>query len=126
MLSKVYFQPGADIGAAIAPDLLDYCSLILHHRAGHPQPPSVIQFNASNVPVAQLTASSDSMSEEKVFDYGLEDFIPRPAVHDPGPGTPAPFGGKQRQINVDIDPRALASKGLSPASTWSTRCRRPT
>src|SRR5262249_27128818 len=76
-------------------------------------PPNVIQFNASNVPVAQLTASSQRLPEEKIFDYGLN-FIRLRLFTIPGLSTPAPFGGKQRQINVDVDPQALAAKGLSP------------
>ena len=76
-------------------------------------PPNVIQFNASNVPVAQLTASSDKLPEQQVFDYGLN-FIRVRLFTIPGLSTPAPFGGKQRQINVDVDPVALAAKGLSP------------
>jgi multidrug efflux pump subunit AcrB len=109
---KVYFQPGAEIGAAIA-QISSVCSTILRITPPGMQPPNVIQFNASNVPVAQLTASSDSLPEQQVFDYGLN-FIRVRLFTIPGLGTPAPFGGKQRQINVDIDPRALASKGLSP------------
>jgi multidrug efflux pump subunit AcrB len=109
---KVYFQPGAEIGAAIA-QISSVCSTILRITPPGMQPPNVIQFNASNVPVAQLTASSESLPEQQVFDYGLN-FIRVRLFTIPGLGTPAPFGGKQRQINVDIDPRALASKGLSP------------
>jgi hypothetical protein len=78
------------------------------------QPPNVIRFNASNLPVAQLTMSSDSLPEQQLFDYGLN-FIRVRLFTIPGLSTPAPFGGKQRQINVDIDPRRLAARGLSPA-----------
>ena len=73
-------------------------------------PPNVIQFNASNVPVAQLTVSSETLPEQQIFDYGLN-FIRVRLFTIPGLSTPAPFGGKQRQINVDIDPRALAAQG---------------
>ena len=77
-------------------------------------PPNIMQFNASNVPVAQLTASSETLPEEKIFDYGLN-FIRVRLFTIPGLSTPAPYGGKQRQVNVDIDPRAAARrKGLSP------------
>jgi multidrug efflux pump subunit AcrB len=65
------------------------------------------------VPVAQLTASSETMPEEKIFDYGLN-FIRVKLFTIPGLGTPAPYGGKQRQINVDIDTRATAARGLTP------------
>jgi multidrug efflux pump subunit AcrB len=109
---KIYFQPGAEIGAAIA-QIASVSSTILRITPPGMQPPNVIQFNASNVPVAQLTASSDNLPEQQIFDYGLN-FIRVRLFTIPGLATPAPFGGKQRQINVDIDPRALAAKGLSP------------
>src|SRR4051794_31699833 len=109
---KIYFQPGADIGAAIA-QIASVSTTILRITPPGMQPPNVIQFNASNVPVAQLTASSETLPEQQIFDYGLN-FIRVKLFTIPGLSTPAPFGGKQRQINIDIDPRQLASKGLSP------------
>src|SRR5450432_954905 len=109
---KVYFQPGADIGAAIAQISSVSITVLRIAPPGMP-PPSVIQFNASNVPVAQLTASSETMPEEKIFDYGLN-FIRVRLFTIPGLSSPAPFGGKQRQINVDLDTRALAARGLTP------------
>jgi len=109
---KIYFQPGSDIGAAIA-QISSVASTILRIAPPGMTPPSVIQFNASNVPVAQLTASSETMPEEKIFDYGLN-FIRVRLFTIPGLGTPAPFGGKQRQINVDIDTRAMTARGLTP------------
>src|SRR6478735_108414 len=111
-LLKVYFQPDTDLGAAIA-QISSVSSTVLRIAPPGMTPPQVIQFNASNVPVAQLTASSETLPEEKIFDYGLN-FIRVRLFTIPGLSTPAPFGGKQRQINVDIDPRALSSKGLSP------------
>jgi multidrug efflux pump subunit AcrB len=112
-LMRVYFQPGTDIGAAIA-QISSVSSTVLRITPPGMTPPNVIQFNASNVPVAQLTASSDTLPEEKIFDYGLN-FVRVRLFTIPGLSTPAPFGGKQRQVNVDLDPRALAAKGLSPA-----------
>src|SRR3954468_6361088 len=109
---KIYFQPGSDIGAAIA-QIASVSTTILRITPPGMQPPNVIQFNASNVPVAQLTATSETLPEQQIFDYGLN-FIRVKLFTIPGLSTPAPFGGKARQINVDIDPRQLASKGLSP------------
>ncbi len=109
---KIYFQPGSDIGAAIA-QISSVSTTVLRIAPPGMPPPSVIQFNASNVPVAQMTASSETMPEEKIFDYGLN-FIRVRLFTIPGLSTPAPFGGKQRQINVDLDTRAMASRGLSP------------
>src|SRR5450432_4714134 len=111
-LLRVYFQPGSDIGAAIA-QISSVSTTVLRIAPPGMPPPSVIQFNASNVPVAQLTASSETMPEEKIFDYGLN-FIRVRLFTIPGLSCPAPYGGKQRQINVDIDTRALAARGLSP------------
>jgi multidrug efflux pump subunit AcrB len=109
---KIYFQPGTEIGAAIA-QISSVSSTILRIAPPGMTPPSVIQFNASNVPVSQLTISSETLPEQQIFDYGLN-FIRVKLFTIPGLSTPAPFGGKQRQINVDIDPRQLAAKGLSP------------
>ncbi len=107
----VYFQPGADIGAAIA-QISAVTETILRITPPGMTPPNIIQFNASNVPVAQLTMSSKTLPEEKIFDYGLN-FIRIKLFTIPGLSTPAPFGGKTRQIMVDVDPQALAAKGLS-------------
>jgi len=109
---KVYFQPGTDIGAAIS-QISSVSSTILRIAPPGIQPPSVIQFDASNVPVAQLTVSSETLPEQQLFDYGLN-FIRVRLFTIPGLSTPAPFGGKFRQIMVDIDPDALAARGLSP------------
>src|SRR6266404_3210125 len=109
---KVYFEPGSDIGGAIA----QIVSVSLTASRIMPPgitPPSIIRYNASNVPVAQLTISSKTLSEQEIFDYGLN-FIRLRLFTIPGLATPAPFGGKSRQIMVDIDPARVASKGLSP------------
>jgi multidrug efflux pump subunit AcrB len=116
-LLKIYFQPDADIGSAIA-QISSVASTVLRIMPPGMQPPSVIQFNASNIPVAQLTLSSESLPEEKVFDYALN-FIRVRLFTIPGLSSPAPFGGKNRQISVDIDPGALAGKGLSPGDVVS-------
>ncbi|HEY1585808.1 MAG TPA: efflux RND transporter permease subunit [Polyangia bacterium] len=112
-IMHIYFQPGTDIGAAIA-QISSVSSTLLRIAPPGTPPPNVIQFNASNVPVAQLTASSDRLPEQQIFDYGLN-FIRVRLFTIPGLSSPAPFGGKRRQINVDVDPAALAANGLSPA-----------
>src|SRR5881394_1494817 len=109
-LLKIYFQPGAEIGGAIA-QIGALSSTILRIAPPGMQPPTLVQFNASNVPVAQLTASSDTLSEQQIFDYGLN-FIRVRLFTIPGLSTPAPFGGKQRQIMVNVEPTALTAKGL--------------
>src|SRR4051812_34243551 len=109
---KVYFEPGSDIGGAIA----QIVSVSLTASRIMPpgiSPPVIIRYNASNVPVAQMTISSKTLSEQELFDYGLN-FIRLRLFTIPGLATPAPFGGKSRQIMVDIDPAKVAGKGLSP------------
>jgi multidrug efflux pump subunit AcrB len=109
---KVYFQPGTDIGASIA-QITSVNNSILRSAPPGMQPPGVIQFNASNVTVAQLTMSSKTMSEQEIFDYSLN-FIRIRLFTIPGLSTPAPFGGKSRQIMVDLDPSLLVAKGFTP------------
>jgi multidrug efflux pump subunit AcrB len=116
-LLKVYFQPGSDLGTAIA-QISSVSSTILRITPPGMQPPNVIQFNASNVPVAQLTVFSKTLSEQELFDYGLN-FIRVRLFTIPGLSSPAPFGGKNRQIMVDIDPNALASRGVSASDVVS-------
>ena len=71
----------------------------------------MIQFNASNVPVVQVTLSSKTVPEQQIFDYGLN-FLRVRLFTIPGLSIPAPFGGKQRQIIVDVDPTRLSAQGL--------------
>ncbi|WP_428493403.1 efflux RND transporter permease subunit [Rhodopila sp.] len=110
-LLKVYFQPGTSIGGAIA-QISSVNNSILRIAPPGMQPPAVIQFNASNVPVVQLTMSSKTLTEQQIYDYSLN-FIRVKLFTIPGLSTPGPFGGKQRQIDVDVDPARLAAKGLS-------------
>ena len=116
-LLRIYFQPGTEIGAAIA-QISSVSSTILRIAPPGITPPSVIQFNATNVPVAQLTISSKTLSEQQLYDYGVN-FIRVRLFTIPGLSTPAPFGGKERQIIIDIDPQALAAKGLSAGDVVS-------
>ncbi len=111
-LLRIYFQPGTDVGAAIS-QISSVSETVLRIFPPGMQPPNVIQFNASNVPVSQLTISSPNLSEQELYDYGLN-FIRVRLFTIPGLSTPAPFGGKQRQIIVDLDPPALEAMGLAP------------
>ncbi|MGH7330563.1 MAG: efflux RND transporter permease subunit, partial [Polyangiaceae bacterium] len=108
---KVYFEQGADIGAAIA-QIASVSATASHVMPPGITPPNVIQFNASNVPVAQLTVSSATRSEQELFDYGLN-FIRVRLFTIPGLATPAPYGGKQREVVIDVDPKATGAHGLS-------------
>jgi multidrug efflux pump subunit AcrB len=108
---KVYFQQGTEIGGAIA-QISSVNNTILRSAPPGMQPPAVIQFNASNVPVVQMTLSSKTLTEQQIYDYSLN-FIRIKLFTIPGLSTPGPFGGKQRQINVDVDPALLSAKGFS-------------
>ena len=111
-LLKVYFQPGTDIGGAIA-QITSVNNSILRSAPPGMQPPGVIQFNASNVPVVQMTLSSKTLTEQQIYDYSLN-FIRVRLFTIPGLSTPGPFGGKQRQIIVALDQNRMVAKGFSP------------
>ena len=111
-LLKLYFEPDADLGTAIS----QITSVSLTASRIMPpgiQPPNVLRFNAGNVPVAQINVSSNTLGEQQLFDYGLN-FLRVRLFTIPGTSIPGPYGGKQRQIMVDVDPAATAAKGLSP------------
>ena len=103
---RVYFEQGTDIGSAIA-QITAVGVIVTHSMPPGMQPPIVIQFNASNLQVAQLTASSETLPEQQIYDYGVN-FIRISLFTIPGLATPAPYGGMGRQISVDIDPNVLA------------------
>ncbi|HXS37324.1 MAG TPA: efflux RND transporter permease subunit [Flavipsychrobacter sp.] len=111
-LLRVYFEKGTDIGAAIA-QMSATANTTLHFMPQGMPPPIILQFNATNVPVAQITMSSKTLGEDKIYDYALN-FIRVRLFTIPGLATPAPFGGKNREIVVDADPKAMQAKGLSP------------
>src|SRR6202012_5274462 len=108
---KVYFHPGTEIGGAIA-QITSVNNSVLRSAPPGMQPPGVIQFNASNVPVVQLTMSSKTLTEQQIFDYSLN-FIRIKLLTIPGLSRPGPFGGNQQQMNFDVDPALLGAKGFS-------------
>jgi multidrug efflux pump subunit AcrB len=109
---KVYFQPDVNLDLAIA----QCVASVNWIRAVMPpgiQPPTVVRYYASSVPVIQLALSSDKSSEQQLFDYGLYR-VRQVLTQLPGATLPIPFGGKQRQIMVDLDQQALQAHGLTP------------
>ena len=114
---KVFFQPGADINAAVA-QVSAISQPILRQLPPGAVPPFLLTYNASSVPIIQLGLSGRGLSEQSLFDYGVN-FIRTRLVTIPGCAIPYPYGGKQRQIMVDINPAAMQSKGLSPADVTS-------
>jgi multidrug efflux pump subunit AcrB len=109
---KVFFQPNANINKAIA-QVTAISQTQLRQLPPGTTPPLVITFNASTVPILQLALSSDKLSEQELFDLGVN-FIRTRLITIPGAAIPFPYGGKQRQVQVDLDTAALQSKGLSP------------
>jgi multidrug efflux pump subunit AcrB len=110
---KVFFQPGANVNAAVA-QVSAISQPILRQLPPGASPPFLLTYNASSVPIVQLGLGGRGLSEQALFDYGVN-FIRTRLVTIPGCAIPYPYGGKQRQIMVDIDPSAMQSKGLSPA-----------
>ncbi len=109
---KVFFQPGADITRAIA-QVTAISQTQLRQLPPGTTPPLVITYSASSVPIIQLALSGQKLSEQQLFDYGVN-FIRTRLITIPGCAIPYPYGGKQRQVQVDLDTNALQSKGLSP------------
>jgi multidrug efflux pump subunit AcrB len=110
---KVFFQPGADVNAAVA-QVSAISQPILRQLPPGTTPPFLLTYNASSVPIIQLGLGGKGLSEQALFDYGVN-FIRTRLVTIPGCAIPYPYGGKQRQVMVDIDPAAMQAKGLSPA-----------
>src|SRR5216110_2358887 len=109
---KVFFQPGANIQTALA-QTAAISQTFLKWLPPGATPPLVIIYSASTVPVIQIGLTSDTMSEQELFDLGTTYLRPK-FTTVPGAAIPWPYGGKQRFISVDIDSAALQSKGLSP------------
>ena len=110
---KIFFQPGAQIEAAIA-QISSVSQTAIRQMPTGTQPPLVIRYSASNVPIIQLSISSDSLPEEQLFDQ-TTNFLRPQLITIPGVQIPYPYGGKQRQILVDLDPAKLYAWNISPA-----------
>jgi multidrug efflux pump subunit AcrB len=111
-VQKIYFQPDVNLDLAIA-QIVSATNSIRALMPTGIQPPTVVAYNASSVPVLQLSLSSDRLNEQQLYDYGIYNLRQQLApVH--GVTFPTPDGGKYRQIMVDIDSTKLAAKGLTP------------
>src|SRR5262249_16479373 len=111
-VQKIYFQQDVNLDLAIA-QIVSATNAIRALLPPGIQPPIVVQFNASSVPVLQISFSSDTLSEQQLYDYGLYNLRQRLApIH--GVTFPTPAGGKYRQIMVDLDTAKLLAKGLTP------------
>ena len=109
---KVYLQPNASLDRAIAQITASSQTQLRQLPAGT-TPPLIIAYSASSVPVMQLALSGKGLSEQQLNDYGLNS-IRTQLITIPGTAVPSPYGGKQRQVQVDLNPAALQAKGLAP------------
>jgi multidrug efflux pump subunit AcrB len=112
-LVKIYFQPNAKIEVGIA-QVSAICQTAIRSMPPGTQPPLVIQYSASNVPILQLSFASDTLPEQGLFDLAVNTVRPR-LTTVPGVQVPFPYGGKQRQVMVDLDPERLNAWGISPS-----------
>ena len=108
---KIFFQPTVDINAALA-EVTAVSQTVLKQLPPGITPPLVLSFNASSVPILQLALSSDQLSETKLYDYGLQ-FIRPQLTSVAGASIPAPYGGKVRQVQADLNQQALHTYGIS-------------
>ncbi len=108
---KVFFQPGVDIRTANAQITAISQTIVKQMPAGM-TPPLILNYSASTVPVLQMAFSSPTLGESQIRDLAQNTVRP-PLTSIPGLAIPAPYGGRQRQITLDLDPQAMAAKGLS-------------
>ena len=108
---KVFFQPTANVERGIA-QITAVSQTQLRQLPAGTTPPLILAYSASSVPVLQLALSGQGLSEQELNDYGLN-FIRTQLITVQGASVPYPYGGKQRQVQVDLNPDALQSKGLS-------------
>jgi CzcA family heavy metal efflux pump len=111
-LIKIFFQPHVNIASAVA-EITAISQVQLRSLPPGSLPPFIIQYNASSVPILMLGLSGQGLNEQQVFDLGTNTIRTQLATIE-GAQTPFPYGGKQRQIQVDLDLHALQAKGLSP------------
>jgi multidrug efflux pump subunit AcrB len=110
---KIYFQPNVNVEAALA-QVTAVSQTILRRMPPGAVPPFIIQYNASSVPIIQLGLSSTVLSEAQLYDYGIYR-VRQQIAPIQGITLPLPYGGKPRQIMVDLDPQALLARSISAA-----------
>jgi len=110
-VAKYFFQPNVNEDLSYA-QITGVSQTLLKSAPPGTTPPSILAYNASTVPVIQLALSSPTLSEAQIFDLG-SNVVRTSLATVPGAAIPFPYGGKLRQIQVDLDPQALRAKGLS-------------
>ncbi|MGO4157281.1 efflux RND transporter permease subunit [Cupriavidus sp. YAF13] len=109
---KIFFHPGADINRAIAETSSGAQSMLRNMPPGT-TPPLILSYSASTVPILRLALASDQLPEQQLYDLG-NNFIRTQLATVQGASVPLPYGGKVRQVMVDLDTRALQARGLAP------------
>jgi multidrug efflux pump subunit AcrB len=108
---RVFFHPKARVDAAVS-QLSASAQSVLKSLPTGITPPNILRYNASSVPILQLGISSDSLPEQQLYDLGYN-FIRTQLSNVQGASFPLPYGGRPRQVSVDLDPRALYAQGIS-------------
>src|SRR5271154_5630738 len=115
---KIFFQPNVDIRTANA-QVTAISQTLLKQMPPGATPPLILNYNASTVPIIQVALSGDGLTEQNLADIGINQ-LRTPLITVPGAAIPYPYGGKQRQVQIDIDPQALQSRGLSGQDVANT------
>ena len=111
-ITKVFFHPGTRVDLAMA-EMTAVAQNAIHQMPPGSQSPYMLVYSASSVPILQLALSGQGLSEQQLFDYAAN-FIRTQLATVKGAAVPWPYGGKQRQVMIDLQPALLQSKGLSP------------
>src|SRR5215468_896145 len=109
---RIYFQPGAALAESEA-QVTATCQTLLKIMPPGITPPYIVRYSATSVPIVQVAVSSGTLTEQQIFDYAANFIIQRLGTVQ-GARVPQPWGGKQRQVMVDLDLDALYARGLSP------------
>ncbi|HTC51433.1 MAG TPA: efflux RND transporter permease subunit [Steroidobacteraceae bacterium] len=115
---KLFFQPGVNIDLAMS-QVTAYGQTALRNMPPGAQPPLILKYNASSVPILQLAMSSDKLTEAQLFDFGNQVLRSQIATIA-GVSIPYPFGGATRQVQIDLRPDALRAQGLTPMDVNNT------
>src|SRR5947208_11680115 len=110
-ITKIFFQPNVDIRIANA-QVTSISQTLLKQMPPNATPPLILNYNASTVPIIQLALSGEGMTEQQLADTGLN-VVRTPLVTVPGAAIPYPYGGKARQVQIDLDMPAMQARGLS-------------
>ena len=111
-VTRVYFQPNAKVELALS-QVTAICQTLLRIFPPGTTPPNIIKYDASSVPILQLGLESTTLSEQELYDLG-QNFIRTPLATIQGAAVPSPYGGKYREVMVDLNPELLFSRGLTP------------